>query len=150
MFDLKKTLDLIGQQTVLAMQDRIKRGSFATGGLHDSLRSEVTDREDGMNLSVFASDVFFYVEHGRRAGAGAKMPPKEPIVAWMATVGIDPKLEWVIRRSIAVKGIKPRHYLKNWIEAKEPSWQKLLGDAAIIDLTARFTAKFNDLIPKAA
>lgn len=148
MIDLKKHLDLIGRQTVAHLGDRIKRGSFATGALHDSLRWEVTDTQDGANVSVFANDTFFFVEGGRRAGA--KMPPKEPIATWMATVGIDASLEWVIRRSIAKKGIKPKHYLKDWINAKEPSWQKLLGDAAVVDLTARFTERFRGLIPKAA
>lgn len=147
-FDLRKTLDLIGHQTAIHLQDRIKRGSFASGALHDSIRWEVTEQAEGANLSVFANDTIFYVFSGRRAGA--KMPPKEPIATWMAQVGIDPKLNWVIRRSIAKKGIPAKNYLRDWIAAKEPSWQKLLGDAAVIDLTARFTERFKDLTPKAA
>ena len=91
-FDLKKTLDLIGHQTAIHLQDRIKRGSYASGALHDSLRWETTDREDGATVSVYAYESIFYVFSGRRAGA--KLPPKEPIATWMAQVGIDPKLNW--------------------------------------------------------
>lgn len=147
-FDLRRHLELIGEQTRIHLQDRIKSGSFASGELHGSLRSEVTEHDKGLTLAVYAAETFFYVEHGRRPGG--KLPPAEPIKAWIQAKGIDPEALWPVRASIAKKGIKPRHYLRTWIEAKEPSWQKLLGDAAVIDLTARFRETFAHLTPKAA
>lgn len=146
--DLNKTLDLIGQQTSLHLKEKVKTGSFASGALFNSFRYEVTTSQDAERLTVYADDTFFFVTGGRRPGG--KMPPEQSIKDWIRLKGIEDSALWPIRRSIAEKGIRPKPYLKDWIAAKETSWQKLLGDSAVIDLTAQFTERFKNLIPKAA
>ena len=140
---IRDILDQIGKQTQSHLQDKIKSGSFATGSLYNSIRHDVTTTSTSASLTVYAGDAFFFVEGGRRKGA--KMPPAEPIAQWMSAVGIDPKLNWVIRKSIARKGIAPKHYLKDWIGSSSAQWRTDLDNAAIIDLTARFTERFRDL-----
>lgn len=46
------------------------------------------------------------IEHGRRPGA--PMPPSGVLLGWMARHGIPAKQEFVLRRSIGVKGIRAR------------------------------------------
>jgi hypothetical protein len=40
------------------------------------------------------------------------MPPEGSLAGWMARHGIDASLEFVVRRGIARRGIRPRPYLK--------------------------------------
>lgn len=43
------------------------------------------------------------IEYGRRPGS--KMPPSGVLLGWMARRGVDPRLEFVIRRAIGRDGI---------------------------------------------
>ena len=51
-----------------------------------------------------------FVEDGRRPGAA--MPPLAPIAAWLRRHGANPRLAYVVARSIARRGIAPRPTLK--------------------------------------
>jgi hypothetical protein len=78
----------------------------ATGGTIQSLK-QATEFKVGQSieLDIFGSKVFEYIEDGRPAGA--KMPPQGVLIDWMQARGIDIAAEWAIRKSISIKGIQP-------------------------------------------
>lgn len=97
------------------------------GRLRASIGSEI--REEGL-LSVVGrigpslKDELYpqVMEFGREPG---KFPPMEPIQAWVKRVIRPPEdqlrsIAFLIARKIAVKGIKPREYLKKgWEKSQE-------------------------------
>lgn len=83
-----------------------------------------------------------YIENGRRAGA--KWPPVEPIVNWCRKKGIptDNSTVFLIRRSIAENGIKPRKIFdeafRQMDKAFDEKWSETLYDKIIENLTEFF------------
>ena len=133
----------------IATQDK-----FATGNLADSMFHEVRGADGKAVIMVFAADYFRFVDQGRRAGA--KMPPKAPIVKWLRVKGLPVRLEFVIRRSIAKKGIKGIFILNPTInkitEEFLPKYSKqlanLVGVTMINDVYSKTNTK-GQIIPKA-
>lgn len=129
------------------------KDKFATGNLADSMFHEVRQADGKAVIMVFAADYFRYVDKGRRPGA--KMPPKEPIVKWLRVKGKSEKLEFVIRRSIAKKGIKGIFILNptiNKITADFlPKYSKQLANLVGVTLINDVYSKTNtkgQIIPK--
>lgn len=58
------------------------------------------------------------VEEGRRAGAA--MPPRGALLGWMRRKGIDARLEFVVRRGIARRGIPPAPFIKRALAELRP------------------------------
>lgn len=82
-----------------------KRGKVATSETINSIRSVIKIEEDGYAGEVYGAGGLKWIESGR--APGSKMPPSGSLLPWMRTKGIEEDKEFVIRRSIAVKGIKP-------------------------------------------
>jgi len=91
--------------------------------LYKSLKVEVSDSSD-IDISVIANEYFINVDAGRRAGA--RKPPYLAILKWLKKKGIRARnkkgqfasmtlntLAYIIRNSIAKKGIKARNIIKN-------------------------------------
>ncbi len=126
---------------------------FATGNLADSMFYEAKSSDGKAVIMVFAAPYFRYVERGRRPGA--KMPPKAPIVKWLRVKGKSEKLEFVIRRSIARKGIKGIFIINptiNKITAEFlPKYSKQLANIVGVTLVNDVFSKTNtkgQIIPK--
>lgn len=84
----------------------LRKGKNVTYRTTNSLRQATEiDTSFVYNLDILGSVVFEYMNEGR--SPNSKMPPKGSLLPWMRTLGIDPAAEYVIRRSIGVKGIKP-------------------------------------------
>lgn len=84
----------------------IAKGKNATGQTLSSLRADVTFEIDkAIELDIFGSKVFEYINDGRRAGA--KMPPEGVLLDWMQARGIPDSAEYAIRKAIAQNGIEP-------------------------------------------
>lgn len=64
---------------------------------------------------VYTAPYAIFVHEGRRPG---KLPPEQPIIAWMGSRGIDDpdkspeQVAFLIRRKIAREGIKPNKFLE--------------------------------------
>lgn len=69
------------------------------------------------------------VDKGRRAGA--RMPPKGALLAWMAAHGIAEEAEFVVRRAIGEKGIAARPFVTRALSeiSRDGFATKELGDA---------------------
>jgi hypothetical protein len=68
------------------------------------------------------------VHEGRRAGA--RMPPVAAIRAWLVRRGGDPRMAFVVARAIAVRGIKPRPFLRQALEQSRGAIDRALDRAA--------------------
>lgn len=78
-----------------------------TYNLYDSIETRVKPFE----AVVFTNeDYAVNVEKGRKKGE--KMPPEGSLLEWMARHGIPAEAEFVIRRSIKVRGIEARPFLQ--------------------------------------
>lgn len=121
----------IGSSTV----DHLKRSfvqddKVASRELFYSTEFEV----NGLTLNVYSAAHFQFVEHGR--AAGGKMPPSQPIEQWIKNKGLSDVLNtYLVQRSIQQKGIKPKFYLRDWLNSNQVKWQNVIGNAIFIDFT---------------
>lgn len=99
------------------------------------LQGSIAVKISGYEASI-GSDLAYAapVNFGRRAGA--KMPPKDVLLGWMSRHGIDPRLEFVIRRAIKRRGIKPAPFVDNALRNTDRTITKLL-DQSVTHLLGR-------------
>jgi phage gpG-like protein len=86
-----------------------------TGRLKQSITYRVTPSEAvvGTNVTYAAT-----MEYGRAPGSA--MPPAGSLLGWMQRHGIEPELEYVVRRAIGRKGIVGRRYMEQaFVEARD-------------------------------
>jgi hypothetical protein len=105
--NLIKHLQTFAKNAILVIQTTMQQlGKDATGSTSQSLRSAIVfEKANAVQLSIYGSTVFGYIEKGRPKGA--KLPPQEAIEAWMRTRAIPISASFAIRKSIAEKGIEP-------------------------------------------
>jgi hypothetical protein len=116
-------------RTSTAVQQRARSnlqsaGAVDTHGLLDSIETHVGSWESEI---IPTAPWAINVEEGRKAGA--KMPPSDPIEAWMARHGIPLELSFVIRRAIGERGIPARPFLKPALEANRTKFEQEMQDA---------------------
>jgi len=141
-----------------ALVDELKfqiadKDKFATGNLADSMYYEVKEANGKAVISVFAANYFRFVDRGRRPGA--KMPPAEPIRAWMRVKSIPRRAEFPIRRAIAKNGIKGIFIINPTIKKITadflPKYEKQLANIVGVTLVNDVFSKTNtqgQIIPK--
>lgn len=114
---LEKAVEKFGMDTVAAIGAALRSvGADNTGELINSLRSELRDTGEGLEMMIKAKGYFFVVENGRRPG---KQPPLAEIVKWTQSRGLPEKAAFPIARNIGKFGIKPRPVLKQIVESNE-------------------------------
>lgn len=93
-------------------------------------------------FNLYLNDYVQYIENGRRAGS--RWPPVAPIIKWARSRGIptDNSTIFLIRRSIANEGIRPRPFLdtvfKEMDDIWENGWSDKIFDKIIENLTNFF------------
>jgi hypothetical protein len=92
------------------MVTRLKnQKKIATGDLINSLDYEIDDTDPNAIVLYFtAVDYAVFVNNGRKPNS--KLPPEAPIKKWAKLKGIPERLVFPIRRSIAIKGIRPTNF----------------------------------------
>lgn len=138
--EISQAMIRIADETIDHLQGKVKAESYASGNLHDSFRYQF---DDHLELGIYADPSFQFVEHGRKANS--PLPPKDPILAWMRSVGIEDSALHQIRKKIARDGIQPKHFLQSWIEDNDSKWSEILSDAAFEDLTKSIHETFDQL-----
>lgn len=110
----------------------VQLGKSATGKTLRSLVKNVKFiGQEAVDLEVYGSKVFEYIEQGRPAGA--KMPPSEVLREWMINRGIPLEKEFAVRKSIAQKGISPVPLLEtSFVEINRHYEQNLTNDVGLI------------------
>ena len=96
-----------------------------TGKLRQSITTQI--RPDsaliGTNLQYAPT-----MEFGRRPGAA--MPPAGALIGWMNRHGMDTRLEFVLRRAIARRGIAEKRYLRTALEQNTARIEGFFDEAA--------------------
>lgn len=132
--NLEKKVEEAGEALREIYKDKLKSGGVsATGKLFDSVDYRLEVLEEHIYLYFKAEDYYIHIEKGRKPNS--KMPPIEVIRKWMITKGIPdkPGTAFVIARSIGVKGIKPKPFLREAkIEIKE--YETQFKDALLLDV----------------
>lgn len=91
----------------------------ATGHMRQGIA--VSETSSGGYPAVIVAPSALYggvVEFGRKPGA---WPPAGALTLWMERKGIDPKLEYVIRRKIGKKGTKAQPFLVPALDKATPT-----------------------------
>lgn len=83
-------------------------GIRATGKLIDSIRIEVNETDNGVEMTLFLEDYGRFVLEGRAPG---KQPPLSKIKEWTRIRGISEDAAFPIARKIGKEGIKPFNFL---------------------------------------
>lgn len=110
--NLERVLNEISIKVLTEYKDKIKAGAYATGNLFNSVKTRLDITDNGIKLSFVDLPAYYLnVENGRKAG---KFPPIETIKKWMVAKGIPdkPGTAYLIARSIARDGIKPKPYIR--------------------------------------
>ncbi len=102
---VKQNVDVYGRAVLAQMISILQQnGKYASGNLVKSLRYNVLQDAQGIEIVFSGADHAAYVDKGRKPG---KYPPKGALLQWMSLKGIPAKAEFPIRRSIFRFGIEP-------------------------------------------
>lgn len=105
---------------ILSVETQMKQllsqgGKVATGKLINSIQVIQGGTPDQIQLGLSFTDYGRNVLEGRKPGS--KLPPQGSLKSWMSVKGIEPTKEYVIRKAIAVKGIKPFDFVSPFYNA---------------------------------
>lgn len=108
----------IGKEVQTRYKDKLKKpgrnghNAIASGKLYDSVEYKVIQSGNSVKLYFVALDYWINVEEGRKVNG--KYPPINVIRKWILQKKLKRTkgIEYKIQRSISVKGIKPRPFLK--------------------------------------
>lgn len=126
--------DAMVRATAAVQHDAMVAAPVDTGTLRRSITTDVTPFLGSVGSNLPYAPV---VEYGRRAGA--PMPPSGSLDPWMRRHGITAVSEFVIRRSIARRGIRARPYLIPALERNRAGIERefeIAADRAIKRLVA--------------
>lgn len=102
-------LDDIGKRIILLTQEELKKYGLQNNNIYNDIAYEVTSNDNIYKLVIKFPDYAEFIDKGRKAGT--RMPPQKPIEEWMKKRGINNINSFAIRKSISVRGIKPRPFL---------------------------------------
>lgn len=111
--------------------------------IDSNLYKEVEARgNDDFIFNLYLNDYVQYIESGRRKGA--KWPPVQPIVNWCKRKGIptDNSTIFLIRRSIANEGIRPRPFLDTVFNEMDDIWENGWSDKIFNKITEQLNQFF--------
>lgn len=129
----------------------MKNDSNASGALQRSMvLNDIVIDDKRMSVTIELEDYWYYVEHGRGAG---KMPPIEPIVNWIESKPVPPKVEgltvrqraFAIARSIGENGTKPRPFFEKATKQTYSQFKEDIAEAVHMDIMEYIET---DVLPK--
>lgn len=131
--ELNKAVKQFGLDTVSEIATALKRvGANNTGQLINSLRAELKDTGEGLELMIKGDGYFNVIEKGRKPG---EQPPLADIIAWTRSKGIPETAAFPIAKNIGKFGIKPKPVLKQILESNTfKEGYKLIGEAYAKDI----------------
>jgi hypothetical protein len=143
--DEVRKVPTILQQNLLRAADKVgfagssiakQYAPFWQGVLAGSIANEpAVSIVDGVSVSVATNQQHaLTMEDGRKAGS--KMPPREPVLAWMASKGIPEDREFIVRKAIAKHGIPGHFFMKRTLEQMAPAIIPNAFDEAIANTLA--------------
>jgi len=133
--DIKQALESASTKSIAGVKLQTKKSSFRIqrsakssvsvniGHLRDTIDSLPINNWLGGKIGT-NTDYAEYIEHGTGPAAGHQryFPPPGSLIYWMKRKGIPENLEYVIRRSIFLKGTKPKPFLYPAFRAEKPQY----------------------------
>lgn len=118
-----------------------KNDSNASGELQRSMElNEIKIDSNKMSVTISLADYWWYVEHGTSPDYGAKkserkMPPIKPLIEWIESKPVPPKVEGLtveqraygLAKHIQKHGTKPHPFFN---KAKEQTYKQFKDDIA--------------------
>lgn len=129
----------------------MKNDSNASGALQRSMvLNDIVIDDKKISVTIELEDYWYYVEHGRGAG---KMPPIEPIVNWIESKPVPPKVEgltvkqraFAIARAIGKNGTKPRPFFEKATKQTYSQFKEDIAEAVEMDIMEYIET---DVLPK--
>lgn len=129
----------------------MKNDSNASGALQRSMvLNDIVIDDKKISVTIELEDYWYYVEHGRGAG---KMPPIEPIVNWIESKPVPPKVEgltvrqraFAIARAIGKNGTKPRPFFEKATRQTYSQFKEDIAEAVQMDIMEYIET---DVLPK--
>ena len=117
---------------------------IASGRLYLSIRTEIKEGLDELQLLVYEEDYGKYVDSGRPQG---KQPPLESIKAWCRVKGIPERAAFPIARKIGRIGTRPANYFSIPLGIRLALLEQEIPEALKLDLLLKvkeIAAKIND------
>ena len=105
----------------MLVNDKVGRNTIAPDS---NIFKEMYAKASGnIVIQLLLNDYVQYIESGRKAGS--KFPPIQPIVQWAKKRNIptDNSTIFLIRRSIAEDGIRPRPFMYKVLETIDKKWE---------------------------
>lgn len=132
-------LNSFGNTLISRYRDKIKE--YSSGKLYNTINFEITKGSSNYIVTINLEEYWKNISYGRKPGS--RMPPVEAIENWIKIRKIIPRplilankksiiptvkqLAFIIARSIAKKGIKPRPFMRETIaETVETFKEKLI------------------------
>ena len=142
--ELKIATEKFGLDTVTAIAVALRAvGANNSGSLINSLRAELKDVGENLDLMIKGNSYFNIIEKGRRPG---EQPPLADIVKWAKSKGLPEAAAFPIAKNIGKFGIKPRPILKQIIESNDfKDNYGLLAEAYAKDVTKEINNILKDI-----
>lgn len=129
----KQILKSWGEDVLSSMRGiLVANNKSATGDLINSLKYEITYKNEDLQLEFEMIDYGKYVDGGRLPG---KQPPIQSILNWTRIKGIPDKFAFPIAKKIGKFGIKPVPFFDSTIESNKNVLIKELESAMTKDIT---------------
>lgn len=118
--------------------------AIATSELINSVQYIYEQNGNSYSVSLSLKEYWKYVEYGRRPG---KFPPPSAIRKWIEVKPVIPRplkngklptlnqLTYLISRSIAEKGIRPKNILEKTLEEINKEYEDKISEALSLDLS---------------
>lgn len=157
---LRKVLDEFGEELVLSVRaELMSKGKVATGHLIDSLKYQISEQDDEVQVLLYYADYFPFVDQGRQPTKnGGSGELRSKIEDWIRVKGIVPKpdskgklptikqLSFLISRKIHNEGFKGTPILENVINALYLKYQYRIQEALEDDYSELVLTKVEYLL----
>lgn len=153
--ETEKVLEKMGNALVkIYKQNLFEADAIASGELFQSIEKSITINGNNFTLSLSLEEYWKNIEYGRKAG---KFPPINKIAEWIKIKPILPRpmangklptaeqLTFLISRSIAENGIKPRPLLQDRVDNVNLVFWRDIEDAIVKDLGIQVEMIFKEI-----
>jgi len=138
---IEEQLDIIGDRIVEMTKENLRRQGLAGSDIIKNISYSIDEFDNVYELIINIPEYGVYIDKGRKPGS--RMPPKKPIDDWLKKKRIPLAASFAIRKSIGIRGIKPRPFLDAIVKYANKT-NDILFDAVGDEITI----ELNDIIDK--
>lgn len=127
----------------IGINKKTNTNTLKESNLYKDASVQALESGNDIIVNLLLNDYEVYVENGRKSN---KFPPVEPIVRWAKRKGLptDNSTIFLIRRSIAEKGIQPRPFMNTVFQDMEQQMDSKFYDKLLESIITDLTKYFED------